>query len=851
MSALPIVYPLFSARNSTGLPLVGGKLFTYGAGTNIPAPTYTTAAEGQENTNPVILNARGEAPVWLDSATTYKLVLEDALGNTIWTVDNVPGGQGAGSGVYPQTPQELAAGITPVQLQYPPGTVDRYGINGNPGTTDMTLAIQNAVYALNNWGNVANVSPNKDTFTGADIMQGGYVQFLAEQYGISNTIMLAPNVYLKGVAQSAPQIGTNPGGSTGEPVSQLIALPGFPTNQYMVDSAPWRFTNNNGSATVSPYRVVDATEYIGQSATQDNNPSTVNCGILNLALNGSNLAFGGYRAQCIFYARSNNISVGNVQYCGICFYQGFEHSIGRVYVQAPIAMYVDLHESFMQDEGELGLYGNSSSSTAWNSANQATIDAAFYQSGISAFANCATGQPQAAMWGGLATKGLLISAANCTIGYLAENDGNVGLHAGGRINILHWENEYTGRTTGGNPGPNSALFLLQQYAQVICRGLSTKAQCPLASGDPASQLIIDTPQFLAFSGGPNLNLTYTPYTGAETPTHPSTMAVQLVNVTTQDGLLGSFSWDCSVLNNTRLFNSISAQNGSHPLAPVTLRVNSNSGNPNSAGMGEALGTVDSALTFIQNNPQITQWVIQLADGQTHTISQDSHLLTEQDITFTRSFANSVPTLTATANLGVTDCIVRLGQIILSGWTSSAFFNVSGTHQLQNPIGGSQPSTISIPAGKALWSIFGPGTTASGADIYNGLTNCSLTFGAGASLVTEGAGGETCLYRDHMNPGSNTIAGTPLFTNSSAATSKVLSSLIVPQQAWGLTTIGPTPITVTHGMAGTPLAVLVLPIAGTVSGYSVTNLTATTFQIAWGSGGTTQFYWMAKTTQAPT
>lgn len=92
MATQPIDYPLFSARNASGLPLVGGQLFSYAAGTNTPQATYTDSTGITANPNPVVLNARGEAPVWLNSTLTYKFVLEDSLGNTIWTADNVPGG---------------------------------------------------------------------------------------------------------------------------------------------------------------------------------------------------------------------------------------------------------------------------------------------------------------------------------------------------------------------------------------------------------------------------------------------------------------------------------------------------------------------------------------------------------------------------------------------------------------------------------------------------------------------------------------------------------------------------------------------------------------------------------------
>ena len=42
---------------------------------------------------------------------------------------------------YPRTAGEIAAVITPVNLQYEPGNVLRYGTNTTPGTTDMTTAI--------------------------------------------------------------------------------------------------------------------------------------------------------------------------------------------------------------------------------------------------------------------------------------------------------------------------------------------------------------------------------------------------------------------------------------------------------------------------------------------------------------------------------------------------------------------------------------------------------------------------------------------------------------------------------------------------------------------------------------
>lgn len=74
--------------DAAGEPLVGGKLYSYAAGTTTPQPTYTDSTGATANSNPVILDARGEANVWLGEST-YKFKLTDANDVEIWTVDYV------------------------------------------------------------------------------------------------------------------------------------------------------------------------------------------------------------------------------------------------------------------------------------------------------------------------------------------------------------------------------------------------------------------------------------------------------------------------------------------------------------------------------------------------------------------------------------------------------------------------------------------------------------------------------------------------------------------------------------------------------------------------------------------
>ena len=91
MSGFVIPYPKFRAFDEDGEPLAGGKLYAYEAGTTDPADTYSDAALTTPNTNPVILDANGEALVYIPDADTqvFKFVLTDADDVEQWTVDGV------------------------------------------------------------------------------------------------------------------------------------------------------------------------------------------------------------------------------------------------------------------------------------------------------------------------------------------------------------------------------------------------------------------------------------------------------------------------------------------------------------------------------------------------------------------------------------------------------------------------------------------------------------------------------------------------------------------------------------------------------------------------------------------
>lgn len=71
-----------SFDDSYGRPLVGGKVYYYEVGTETPKDTFQDAGGTIPNTNPVILDARGEATIW--GSGSYRQVLKDKDDILIW-----------------------------------------------------------------------------------------------------------------------------------------------------------------------------------------------------------------------------------------------------------------------------------------------------------------------------------------------------------------------------------------------------------------------------------------------------------------------------------------------------------------------------------------------------------------------------------------------------------------------------------------------------------------------------------------------------------------------------------------------------------------------------------------------
>jgi len=87
----PATIPHITFVNGSGQPCASCTLATYIAGTTTPQATYTDSTGTSQNTNPIVLDAAGGANIWLGS-NSYKFILKDTTGATIWSVDNVNAG---------------------------------------------------------------------------------------------------------------------------------------------------------------------------------------------------------------------------------------------------------------------------------------------------------------------------------------------------------------------------------------------------------------------------------------------------------------------------------------------------------------------------------------------------------------------------------------------------------------------------------------------------------------------------------------------------------------------------------------------------------------------------------------
>ncbi len=168
--------------DNAGNPAAGYKLYTYAANTLSLQATYTDAAGAAPNSNPIILDARGEAVLYLTSGVMYDYVLKTAADVTVWTREDVSTLAGsadsvtftqAGTGAVARTSQDKMRDAV---------SVDDFGAVGT-GTANDTPAL---ALALASGAKRITLTPGKSYRLDGQIVVSSPVELVA--YGATVTL---------------------------------------------------------------------------------------------------------------------------------------------------------------------------------------------------------------------------------------------------------------------------------------------------------------------------------------------------------------------------------------------------------------------------------------------------------------------------------------------------------------------------------------------------------------------------------------------------------------------------------------------------------------------------------------
>jgi len=153
--------------DNNGLPLNGGLIYTYQAGSSTLLTTYTTVNGNIANTNPIVLDAYGRTPseIWMQTGYSYKFVIQTSAAVTLQTLDNL----------YPilQSAPAVSATFTAGMIMLwsgslgsiPSGWVLCDGNNSSPDLRDRFIVGAGNSYAVASTGGTADAIVVSHTHT--------------------------------------------------------------------------------------------------------------------------------------------------------------------------------------------------------------------------------------------------------------------------------------------------------------------------------------------------------------------------------------------------------------------------------------------------------------------------------------------------------------------------------------------------------------------------------------------------------------------------------------------------------------------------------------------------------------
>src|SRR5512140_1401267 len=143
----------FLALDNNGVPYVGAKVWPYLAGTSTPGDSFSDPECTTLNTWPVVLNARGEAFIYVDISTDFYLTIPTAtdISSPIWESRKVGQQQGVPPLLADVTPgtthNQYVATITPIatsianqqEIKFIPDVDSAETLTTLPGQTSPTV----------------------------------------------------------------------------------------------------------------------------------------------------------------------------------------------------------------------------------------------------------------------------------------------------------------------------------------------------------------------------------------------------------------------------------------------------------------------------------------------------------------------------------------------------------------------------------------------------------------------------------------------------------------------------------------------------------------------------------------
>lgn len=148
-----------------GFPLVGGFVYSYIPGTLVLKNTWQNAAQTILNTNPIVLDSRGQALIY--GAGTYRQIVEDSLSNLIWDELTYSQTGSNGSGgltktiTHSQSPYTLQATDGVLLCDVSSGAITINLLAATAYGAELSIKIKGSAT------NVVTVTPN-----GADVIDG-------------------------------------------------------------------------------------------------------------------------------------------------------------------------------------------------------------------------------------------------------------------------------------------------------------------------------------------------------------------------------------------------------------------------------------------------------------------------------------------------------------------------------------------------------------------------------------------------------------------------------------------------------------------------------------------------------